>query len=223
MQLAYWKGRFGDERVRVALSPLARTAQACAAAFASLGAPSGAAVAKSRQIACMAALCLTLREFGEDRPGHVLSTTSNRRSAEDMEIVGCLYRHVIWTPPVGRDRLNNLCGQLFSQGLRHYQNIDVTFDQILDECERSYGAFPFMEYAFTYRDMTLFAAHGHERIIPLPHDVAAIEQRLPIHLHVSFDGAEETAVLTYHKTWRHANVAADFLVRFRRNLTEVVS
>lgn len=184
MQLAYWKGRFGDERVRVALSPLARTAQACAAAFASLGAPSGAAVAKSRQIACM---------------------------------------HVIWTPPVGRDRLNNLCGQLFSQGLRHYQNIDVTFDQILDECERSYGAFPFMEYAFTYRDMTLFAAHGHERIIPLPHDVAAIEQRLPIHLHVSFDGAEETAVLTYHKTWRHANVAADFLVRFRRNLTEVVS
>src|SRR3546814_5319138 len=84
---------------------------------------------------------------------NIISTIDNRRSAEDSRIIGCMFSHLIWCFPEGADSSRAALRKfLVAQAMRHYQNVDVTLDLILEAYSTQQGRFPALDAGFSFRD-----------------------------------------------------------------------
>src|SRR3546814_20051443 len=83
---------------------------------------------------------------------NIISTIDNRRSAEDSRIIGCMFRHLICCFPEGADSSRAALRKfLVAQAMRHYQNVDVTLDLILEDSSTQQGRFPALDAGCSFR------------------------------------------------------------------------
>lgn len=130
---------------------------------------------------------------------HILGTTSNRVTADAQDIIGCFYKHVIWSlPQSGLGDPSATARHLAVQGLRSYQNIDVSLADILGEYRALHGLYPALNASITYRDLRpLQTIAGSNRVEAAPFLSNRIEDRIPIHMHVSLERDQLSASLVY--------------------------
>lgn len=197
-QLAYWSDLLRADPHDVDTSYLDSVARPCQVLGASLTPLTAAS--RLRQAPLLAAFAQALGAQRRLPGSYVLTTTSNRWSAEDGEIVGCLYKHVIWRPPGDLSRPVEVAKDFFAQTLRSVRNVDVTLDMIIARYHRDRGAFPALNTSFSYRDLTPLrvAPTDHDAFTPLPMLAAILEQRTNCQIHVTADEGLVSAAQVSH-------------------------
>lgn len=204
-QISYWARRLHATGKESAHSFLTRRPKPCQLEMRVLQTDdaeyqSGVEGMSVAQATHVAALAQGLRAAGRLDRTHILGTTANRVSASEQNIVGCFYKHLIWILP-GPDEtsVEDLTRYLALQGLRSYQNIDVTLADILREHQAATGGYPTLDAQITVRDLRGLqaAASGPEIIEAAPFLASPIEERISMHLHVSVEENRVSAGLVY--------------------------
>jgi len=150
---------------------------------------------------------------------NIISTIDNRRSAEDSRIIGCMFRHLIWCFPEGADSSRAALRKfLVAQAMRHYQNVDVTLDLILEAYSTQQGRFPALDAGFSFRIAGMVKTDVLSKSEIVPQYIDALYERLKIHLHVVIDGDLATSYLVYNKEFVAPNELDIFEKRFTHAL-----
>lgn len=173
----------------------------------------------SPQILHMMALAYAVQRSGLP-DSYILGSTANRVTPEEQQVVGCFYRHIVWNPPRLQEvNLAQTSAAMAIQGLRSYQNIDVSLSDIIEAAFHRVGAYPRLDASVIFRDMrSLDFGHGPDaKIEVIPFLSHEIEDRIPIHLHVSIEDDHSSANMTYDPEFIDNDVAsrlADAVVEF---------
>src|SRR3546814_1246424 len=72
--------------------------------------------------------------------------------------------------------------------MRHYQNVDVTLDLILEAYSTQQGRFPALDAGFSFRIAGMVKTDVSSKSEIVPQYIDALYERLKIHLHVVIDG-----------------------------------
>lgn len=218
---AYWAGLLSDPRRLRDESILERPSRTCALHTQSIpmandGAAGAGVGRRFVQAPYMVAFAQALEHLGRLSSTHILTTTGNR-GPEEQDIVGCFYRHLIWRAPeaIGADA-DRAVTALAVQSLRSYQNLTLTLDRIIAACRRVHGGAPALDACLNFRDLRPVQSAGRDtgRFEPVPFYSGVLQERLPVHLHVSRELDRMSAALVYDPDWLTADEASNLLGHF---------
>jgi|CXWL01.1.fsa_nt_gi hypothetical protein len=148
------------------------------------------------------------------RNNYIFTTSNNRVSSDEMDVVGCFYRHVIWRiPAYGTMEYSDFPKSIARQSLRSYQNMDVGLDDIISEFAKRRGRFPALNASLQVRDVRNIVrpADSNRLVSIVPYFLINVEDRIPVHLHVSLDDSGTAFSLTYDPTFIGAAQASSLM------------
>lgn len=156
----------------------------------------------------------SISNSGKIDPTYFFTTTSNRIMAEEKEIVGCFYRHVIWN--INGNEIGNSEHPdrvLSRHAMRHYQNMDVSLDDIVEAFFDRYGTYPALNASLQSRDVRGILRSGEQDapISIVPYQLINMEDRIPLHLHISLDTGFTGLSLVYDPDFIDAHSAENLM------------
>src|SRR3546814_2494942 len=93
-----------------------------------------------------------------------------------------MFRHLIWCFPEGADSSRAALRKfLVAQAMRHYQNVDVTLDLILEAYSTQQGRFPALDAGFSFRIAGMVKTDVLSKSEIVPHYIDALYERSEEH------------------------------------------
>jgi hypothetical protein len=219
-QLQYWEKLLSSSKDESDISLIDREAGLCLSkVIHSYDIRSMSGSGKMTQFPHLCALYEGLEAVSRISRRNIISTIDNRRSAEDFRIIGCMFRHLIWSfPEDAYSSRAELRKFLIAQAMRHYQNVDVTLDLILENYSAQRGRFPALDAGFSFRTGGGGRPESVSKSEMVPQYIDALYERLKFHLHVVIDGDLAISYLVYNKDFVAPNELEMFERKFVRAL-----
>lgn len=218
-QLEYWLKNLSDENKVCDFSVLERKPVTCDSLEVVVSKPHeqhedsafSARMGQSQHLLAFASGLSAINEYGGT---YIFTTSNNRPLIDEQDIVGCFYRHVIWNIPNDiNNRIADMTKLISRQAIRNYQNIDISLDDIISAFIERRGIFPALNASLQVRDVRniIDQTDPLQSVLIVPYFLINIEDRIPIHLHVSLDTSQTAFSLTYDPNFIDASQAQSLM------------
>jgi hypothetical protein len=222
-QLSYWSSLLRQNPRAAASSYLDGEAKACQVLAAQLADTSGGS--RFRQAPFMGAIAQALQACDRLDETYVLTTTANRWSAAESDIVGCFYKHLVWRPPGGAIDPGAASRDFVGQTLRSARHLDVTLDMIIERYHQDTGAFPALQACLSFRDLSTVQLPGGQgdAFLPIPMLGTIVQQRVAYHMHVTVEPDRLSAAQVSRFDYLDASSAKQLFDEFRKRTSGVAA